>query len=442
MSGTRHASVATPQSDKTARLIVWTVWAGMLALLLWSYLPISSPIPLAEDWYTVPFVTGQPVDLGAWLWEQNNEHRMPVARLLLLGALKASGGDYRAGGLLNMALLAAGAAGLILFVRHLRGGRSDVGDAFIPLTLLHFGHSVDVLFPFQITFVLSLGLIMILGCTLFLPTSLASRTGAAAGGGALMLLPLSGFIGLLFVPALAAYVFYAGWSCRTGSRGWPLRRSTGAWLMLASVVTVVLAALYFVGYQHPWWNPANPGIIPSAKVVLKVLSLGFGAAPYFWWAPAILTAVVFLFASFVEALRRVEWAGPRRDQALGAVLFFSIAIAFAAAAGWGRAGYVPTAGIPLRYVSLVLPAFLAAYFTWVASRSAIAPAITRGLALILLILLPINTVAGHRQFADWYHEGMTKLEADLEAGVPIDELAARHGKFLVHWWKPEEVARH
>ena len=68
-----------------------------------------------------------------------------------------------------MALLAGGAAGLILFVRHLRGGRTDAGDAFLPLTLLHFGHSVDVLFPFPITFVLSLALIMLVGCALFLP---------------------------------------------------------------------------------------------------------------------------------------------------------------------------------------------------------------------------------------------------------------------------------
>ena len=115
----------TSHDDRPARAIVWAVWAGMLALLLWSYIPNSSRIPLAEDWYTVPLVTGQPVDLSAWLWEQNNEHRMPVARLLLLGALKASGGDYRAGGLLNMTLMAAGAAGLILFVRRLRGGRTD-----------------------------------------------------------------------------------------------------------------------------------------------------------------------------------------------------------------------------------------------------------------------------------------------------------------------------
>lgn len=432
----------TSHDDRTVRAIVWAVWAAVLALLLWSYIPNSSRIPLAEDWYTVPLVTGQPVDLAAWLWEQNNEHRMPVARLLLLGALKASGGDYRAGGLLNMALMAAGAAGLILFVRRLRGGRTDIGDAFLPLTLLHFGHSVDVLFPFQITFVLSLGLVMVVGCTFFLPQSLTSRPAAVVGGAALLLLPLSGFIGLLFVPALSAYVFYAGWSCWAGSRGWPLRRGLGAWLMTASIATVALGAVYFVGYEHPWWNPPNPGIIPSTKVVLKVLSLGFGAAPYFWWTPAVVLSVVFLCASCFAALQRIASAGPDRDYAIGAALFFAVAIAFAAAAGWGRAGYEPTAGIPLRYVNLVIPAFLAAYFTWVVSPSRLAPVFGRGLALVLLVLLPINTVAGHRLFAEWYHDGMTTLQADLDAGVPIEQLAERHGKFLVHWWTPEQIARH
>ena len=31
---------------------------GMLVLMLWLYVPASSPVPLAEDWYTVPLVTG------------------------------------------------------------------------------------------------------------------------------------------------------------------------------------------------------------------------------------------------------------------------------------------------------------------------------------------------------------------------------------------------
>jgi hypothetical protein len=414
----------------------------MLALLLYSYIPASSRIPLAEDWYTVPLLTGQPVNLAAWLWEQNNEHRMPVARLLLLGVLKIADADFRAGGLLNMALLAGGAAGLILFARRLRGGVTDVADAFFPLTLLHFGHSVDVLFPFQITFVLSLALILVVGCALFLPGSLTSPTVAAVGGAALLLLPLSGFIGLLFVPALASYVFYAGWCCWRGVRGWPRARGVGAWLMTAGAGAVALGALYFVGYQHPWWNPPNPGVVPSVKVILKVFSLGFGPASYSWWMPGAVAATLFLAASAWQALRRVEWGEPGRDRALGSAVFLVTAIAFAAAAGWGRAGSVPEVGIPLRYVSLVVPAFIASYLTWVVSPSRLSTAMQRGLALTLLILLPVNTVAGHRLFADWYHEGMTSFEADLRSGMPIDELAVRYNKFLVHWWTPAELARH
>src|ERR671912_1168451 len=127
---------AERSGSAAASIVVWTVWAGTIILMLACWIPAASPIPLAEDWYTVPLITAQPVDLGAWLWEQNNEHRMPVARLLLLGSLEASGGDYRAGGLLNMALLAAGAAGLILFVPHLGGGRGGIGGALLSPAVL------------------------------------------------------------------------------------------------------------------------------------------------------------------------------------------------------------------------------------------------------------------------------------------------------------------
>lgn len=90
-----------------------------------------------------------------------------------------------------MALLAGGAPALILFARHLRGGVTDFTDAFFPLTRLNFGHSVDVLFPFRITFVLSLGFIMAAGCPLFLRTSISFRLAASIAGGALLLLPVS-----------------------------------------------------------------------------------------------------------------------------------------------------------------------------------------------------------------------------------------------------------
>jgi len=420
-------------------MIVWSVWTGMLVLMLWIWLPVSSPIPLAEDWYTVPILTGQPVNFPAWLWEQNNEHRMPVARLLLVAVLRVAGGDYRAGGLLNMAILAGGAAGLILFARHLRGGVSDVADAYFPLTLLNFGHSVDVLFPFQITFVLSLAFIVIVGCVLYLPRSATTPIASVAAGVSLLMLPLSGFIGLVFVPSLALLIACVGSRCVRGPDGHT--RAIGWWLMAASLGSVTLAGLYFVGYQHPTWNPPNPGVLPSLKVILQMFALGFGASAFFWFKPGVLVAVPFLIASAWQGLQRVIRQSPGEFSA-GPLVFLGTAIFFAAAVGWGRAGYVPEIGIPLRYVSISLPAFIAAYFIWTTATSPWALTVQRGLALAMLLLLPVNTVAGHRLFADWYDEGMTAVREDLAHGVPLDQVAVRHQPFLVHWWQPSELERH
>jgi hypothetical protein len=367
----------------------------MLGLLLWLYLPVSSPVPLTEDWVAVPFVTGQPADLAPWLWQQNNEHRMPLARLLLLGALKAGGGDFRAGGLLNMMVLAATAAALIVFVRRVRG-LTDPADAFFPLSLLHFGHSIDVLFPFQITFVLTLGM----------------------------------------------YIFYAGWACWSGRRGWPVRRGLGAWLMIASSGAVILAGVYFIGYEHPYWNPPNPGVVPSVRTILKVLALGFGPAPYFWFKPGVVGAVLFLGLSMWRAGRRLRPAAPGSQYALGAALFVANAILFVAAVGWGRAGSVPEAGIPLRYINIAMPAFVASYLVWVVSPSPFATGLQRSLAVTMLILLPVNTVGGDRFFAGWYHDGMRRLHADIDRGMPVEEIAVRYNRFLAHYWTPEELARH
>ena len=132
----------------------------------------------------------------------------------------------------------------------------------------------------------------------------------------------------------------------------------------------------------------------------------------------------------------------RRQQFTGVGIFVFASIAFAVAVAWGRAGYAPEIGIPLRYVSIALPAFIAGYLAWVVSPSRASTWIQRALAFTLLVLVPVNTVAGHRLFADWYHQGMTSLQDDLRRGVPLHEVAVRHQPFLVHWWTPEQVEEH
>jgi len=429
--------------DSVARAVVWSVWFAMLALLLWSMAPIVSRVPLAEDWFLVAPLTGHEPDLSAWLWEQNNEHRTPLARLILLVTITAARGDFRAGGYLNAALLAATAAGLILFTRRFRGGRTDPADAVFPLLLMHFGHSHLVLFTWLLLFVASTIVTLLAGCALFARRSVASPLAAATAGLALMLLPLCGVNGLLFVPTLAPYLLYAAWACWSGGRGWPVRRAVAVWLVTAACVTLVVTALYFVGYEHPWWNPESPGMLPAFKTALKVLSLGFGPASEFWWAPGVVGAVTLYLTSLWRAFKNVSArSGADREHAIGAMVFLANAIAFAWVLGWARAAYVPEFGIPIRYVLAVAPAVVASYLTWELSPSRAARLVQRSLAIALLILVPFNTIAGHRFFADWYRAGMTRLQKDIDDGVPIAELAVRHQRFLVHWWKPVVLEQH
>jgi hypothetical protein len=55
-----------------------------------------------------------------------------------------------------------------------------------------------------------------------------------------------------------------------------------------------------------------------------------------------------------------------------------------------------------------------------------------GFAILLVVILPLNVRAGF-EWRDWYVGGMRKVEADIDSGVPIPELAARHYPFLMHW---------
>ena len=131
-----------------------------------------------------------------------------------------------------------------------------------------------------------------------------------------------------------------------------------------------------------------------------------------------------------------------RERAAGSLLFFGIAAVFVIGVAWGRAGYVPEIGIPLRYVSIALPVFLAGYLLLVGSQVRGLQFVPRALALAMVLLLPINTRAGDEFFANWYSDGMRMIERDLERGARADELAVKHQRFLVHWWTPAELERH
>jgi uncharacterized membrane protein len=410
---------------------VWLLWAGTLASLLVAIARDGRNIPFEEDWLMVGPMTGHESDLPSWLWSQNSEHRLPLPRLINLGLLRTTG-DFRSTMLFDTLALAAVAAAMILVARRLRGGRTSVADGFFPLLLLHLGHWDNLVWGWQIQFVLP----TVLACVLLLvivarPTPPGYGTAVVAAL-ALIGLPLSGANGLVFTPTLAAWLAYAAWTRR---RSPDSGRRAAAWLPAgAAVVAVVLCVVYFIGYEASPWNQASPSTGATLATAAKFLALSLGPAASKRWLLCGSIAVLVFLVGFGLLIAAYRGNRDERLRILGLLAFFVAAMVLALAVGWGRAGRTAATGrMPTRYVLLAAPGLCAVYFTaMVVGRPRMARALPAVLAALLALLLPFNTRVGFERRA-WFGAGFASFEQDLAAGAPGALLADRHHGFLLHW---------
>ena len=430
------------RSDRGAKVFVWSVWGVMLLITLISLARYGRNIPLAEDWYFVSPLTGNEPHLVSWLWSQNNEHRIPLPRLILLGLIKLANSDFRSGMVLNIVALGGLSLTMIRVAGSLRQGRTSWADAFFPLALLHLGNWENLFWGWQFSFVLS----VVLTCTILLVLvsnqTLMTPKAAVVAGIALLLLPLCGATGLMFVPILALWLGYCGvlhwYQIKTkGGQRW-----ISIFLIGSAVVALALTGLYFVGYQQPTWNPSNPGLISSLKTAAKFLALGFGPAVELSWPLSTMLAIGILLASGGLAILAVlRHKGLERYRALGLFLFFGNIVLFILVMGWGRAGAIGIYGHwPLRYVLLAVQTFCTIFFVWELYGSPKLRTIVQiGLLVVMCLLLRSNTNIG-LDWGRWYRGGMDVLEQDIAAGIPPSILAEKHREFLIHWWSENRLA--
>src|SRR5688572_19608074 len=94
------------------------VWALTTILALTFVLFIGTNAPYADEWEFVPALVGEEPALP-WLWQQHNEHRLPLTRAIVLALFKLTH-DFRAGMFLQIALLSALALCLIRLATRLR----------------------------------------------------------------------------------------------------------------------------------------------------------------------------------------------------------------------------------------------------------------------------------------------------------------------------------
>ncbi len=207
------------RSDLVRRLVflvVWGTWAVMSVVALFYVYRYGSNVPSWDDWDMIPTMTRhQPVTFE-WLWSQHNEHRIPVARLAMLGLCRIWP-DFRTGMVANVILMSLLAFGLIHAAGRIRG-HLELGDVFLPLAVLGLAQGLNYIWSWQIEFMLSTALAGIaLLCIALYP--LASPLITALQFGALVvLLAMSGAHGLALVPALSFWLLVlAIWGDRSGS---------------------------------------------------------------------------------------------------------------------------------------------------------------------------------------------------------------------------------
>jgi hypothetical protein len=415
----------------------WAVWTVLLAIVLYYFITSTNSLPNTEDWQLVPAITGHEPQFAKWLWAQNNEHRVPLPRLILYLVLRAGKANFRAGMLCNIALLALVSAAMILAARRVRGGRSRYTDAFFPLAALHVGHWENIYWSWSLTFTLTIFFALGILYVFATDPEIVRWRSAIIAGLSLPALPLCGGTGLLFVPLPAAWTSYLGWRALR-SRA---RRGIGSFLLACAAAALVLCAVYFLGYQRPDWTILPASASERLLAVAKVLTFGFGAATRSLWAIFIpLTFAILIWTGVETARGLLLQHDTGRIRALGIAVFLATGVGYGIALGWGRAGVVRDVYLtwPTRYMLLIVPLFYAIYLAWEVIGTIRQRAVMQfTLFAAALLLLPLNTAHGLLA-GKWYSDGWQSVVKDANSKLP--DFARRHREFLNHVATVEELS--
>jgi hypothetical protein len=372
-------------------LIVWSVWVAATCTALWYVRQYARNIPFWEDFLIVPVMTGHEPVSFRWATAHYNEHLLVIPKLILAGLLRAIP-DFRGGLYLNVAMMSAAAAWMLIVARRLRGSTRLV-DAVLPLLILNIGQCECFLLGMCMNLVLT----ACISCALI---GVASRVTCSESwwpclqiGGLLVVLPLCGGNGLALLPPIMAwltgYVAFGWWSGRVPG---PLGRALGMGLLM---ITSAIVTWYLLGYQRPQHIPAAPSIRAASITMLESLSLTISPSAWGYWTAAGLAVVVVTLATILR-LAFVAWRTPsERPRALGLCAMMVALLSVAAAVGFSRSGAGHGAGLAGRYVTILSPLLCAVYVAWLVYG----PAAARRTVHIGLLALVCAGVPAQLRFA-------------------------------------------
>ncbi len=345
----------------------------------------------------------------------------------------------------NIILLSILAAAFILVARKLRNGRSIFADVLFPIALLSLGNWENLYWSWQVTQVVTIAMTCILLLLIVTINEKMQPAAMISAGAVLILLPLSGTNGLLWLPFSLLFFTYYGWHCRQGAPKGSRTRRAAEFLLLAVVVSLIITSLYPVGLRQPEWMPPNPGILPSLYAAMQFMALGIGIfARNIWFLSIAVMLLVFVPTAIILARASYRFLGTKEEmRVVGLLAFLANGVFFALAIGFGRAGVIGSGPgwelWPIRYVHFVAPLLFAACFVWLLylpSRYA-RPAAT-SVALLFLLLMPLNTVIAY----GWHFstsERDEQIMSQIRAGASTEDIAKKFRDHLWSWAAPGQL---
>ncbi len=402
---------------------VWGVWGLMLLGNLVLVMRTTGRYPFSDELRLV----SESITPG-WLWQQHAEHRVPLAKLIWLGVLQLANYDFRAINAVNILSVAAAAAAMTVAAGRLRG-RVRYSDAFFPLAMLSFGQIQNFLWSWVLNHILP----NLIACGLLLVVALRGRQPRLRDtflvGAVLVLLFLSGPIGLPYVLAFAAWLGYCA-ILKLQSPGEPHGRRDGLITLGLAVASVAMVGLYFVGYHV---KPGTAAGVPVVETGLKdaltasfrILCVSFGPTVVKYVRPLGLTLLGLILTSAVVLAR--TWLGQPRERlrAAGFLLILGATGALLLVVGRARAGLGWQWHLGGIYLNMAMPALCATYLTRILyGRPATGKFVQTTLFTLACLFCVPNFERAILHGQNWY-VAQEAIERDIQAGVPPSILAAR-----------------
>ena len=197
-------------------------------------------------------------------------------------------------------------------------------------------------------------------------------------------------------------------------------------MLTFSIISILIIALYFRGYNRPSHHPACPSLWAGLRTTLEFMTASFGPKTALFW-PHAGWAMLGLLLITVGLLMVAWWRCPQeRFRVVGLLAFLGAMASLSLAVGWGRSAFGPGVGFTSRYVTLAVPLLCCVYFIWeIYGGWALRHFGQMTLFALMCALLTPSTISsldeakGRRQIAK-------AMERDLREGVPISVFVNRY----------------